>query len=88
MISYCYHTSLVFGREKFTVHTGPVPRGGGGGVSELMDRRKRAILSLDVVPKNLIFAQKSYPEIYFTIFHACYFSKENYASPIYQVKNG
>ena len=28
---------------------------GGGGVSELMDRRGCAILALEVVPKNLIF---------------------------------
>ena len=55
------------------------------GVSESMDRRGCAILALEVVPKNLIFAQKSYPKIYFTRFYACYFSKENYASLIYQV---
>ena len=30
--------------------------GGGGGVSELMDRRGCAILALEVVLKNLIFA--------------------------------
>ena len=29
--------------------------GGGGGVSELTDRRVCAILALEVVPKNLIF---------------------------------
>ena len=28
--------------------------GGGGGVSELMDRQGCAILALDLVPKNLI----------------------------------
>ena len=33
------------------------PRGGGGGgVSELMDGRGGAILALELVPKNLIFA--------------------------------
>ena len=32
------------------------PSGGGGGVSELMDRRGCVILALEVVPKNLIFA--------------------------------
>ena len=50
--------------------------GGGGGVSESTDRRGCAILALEVVPKNLIFAQKSYPKICFARFHACYFSKE------------
>ena len=60
--------------------------GGGGGVSETMDGRGGAILALVVVPKNLIFAKKSYPKIYFTRFYACYFSKENCASLIYQVK--
>ena len=59
---------------------------GGGGVSELVDGWGCAILALEVVPKNLIFALKSYPKIYFTRFYACYFSKENYASLIYQVK--
>ena len=59
---------------------------GGEGVSESMDGQGCAILALEVVPKNLIFGQKSYPKIYFTRFYACYFSKENYASLIYQVK--
>ena len=30
--------------------------GGGGGVSESMDRQVRGILALEVMPKNLIFA--------------------------------
>ena len=30
--------------------------GGGGGVSESMDGRECAILALELVPKNLIFA--------------------------------
>ena len=30
--------------------------GGGGGVSESTDRRRCAILTLKVVPKNLVFA--------------------------------
>ena len=55
------------------------------GVSESMDGWGCAILALEVVPKNLILAQKSYPKIYFTRFYACCFSKENYASLIYQV---
>ena len=60
--------------------------GGGGEVSELTDRQGCAILALEVVPKNLIFTEKPYPKIYFTRFYGCYFSKENYASLIYQVK--
>ena len=61
--------------------------GGGAGVSESTDRRGCAILALEVVPKNLTFALKNYPKIYFTRFYACYFSKENYAPLlIYQVK--
>ena len=54
-------------------------------VSESMDGWGCAILALELVPKNLIFAGKSYPKIYFTRFYACYFSKENYASRIYQL---
>ena len=34
----------------------PARGGGGGGVSELMDGQGCAILALEVVPKNLIFA--------------------------------
>ena len=59
--------------------------GGGRGVSESMDEWRCAILALELVHKNLIFAEKSYPKIYFTRFYACYFSKENYASLIYQL---
>ena len=51
-----------------------------------MDRQGCAILALELVPKNLISTQKSYPKIYFTRFYACHFSKENYASLIYQVE--
>ena len=54
---------------------------GESGVSELMDGRGCAILALELVPKNLIFAQKSYPKIYFTRFYACHFSKENWREP-------
>ena len=59
---------------------------GGGGVSESMDRQGCVTLVFEVVPKNLIFASKFYPKIYFTRFYACYFNKENYASLIYEVK--
>ena len=50
--------------------------GGGGGGSESMDGRGFAILALELVPKNLIFAQKSCPKIYFIRFYACCFGKE------------
>ena len=49
--------------------------GGEGGVSESMDGWG--------VPFWLL---KWYPKIYFTRSYACYFSKENDASLIYQVK--
>ena len=65
---------------------GPLGGGVGGRVSESTNRQGCAILAFEVVPKNLIFTYKSYPKIYFTKFYACYFSKENYASLIYQVK--
>ena len=55
------------------------------GVSESMDGWGCAILALELVPQNLIFAEKSYPKIYFTRFYACYFSKKNYASLVYQL---
>ena len=51
----------------------------GGGGSESMDGQGCAILALELVPKNLIFTQKSYPKIYFVRFYAYYFRKENYA---------
>ena len=43
----------IFDKNNFLHFCGP--RGGGGGVSESMDRRGCAILALKVVPKNLIF---------------------------------
>ena len=59
---------------------------GGGGVSESMDGRGCAILALELVPKNLILAEKSYPKIYFTRFYACNFSLTNIsASSLWQV---
>ena len=47
-----------------------------------MDGRGSAILALELVPKNLIFAKKSYPNIYFARFYACHFSKENWREPL------
>ena len=75
-------TSYLKGHHDKRIHGMALKLGGGGGrgVSESMDRWECAILALKVVPKNLIFALKSYPIIYFTKFYACYFSKENYAS--------
>ena len=62
------------------------PQRGARGVSESMDSRECAILALEVVPQKFNFHIKILPEIYFTRFYACYFSKENYAPLIYQVK--
>ena len=38
------------------LHSYQFSGGGGGGVSELMDGQRCAILALELVPKNLIFA--------------------------------
>ena len=51
-----------------------------------MDGQGCAILAHELVPKNLIFTEKSCPKIYFTRFYACYFTKENCASLIFQVE--
>ena len=55
-------------------------------MSELKDKQGCAILALEVVPINLIFAEKFYPKIYFTRICSL-FQQGNYALLlIYQQK--
>ena len=63
--------------------------GWGSGVTESIDGWECAILALELVPQNLIFAEKSYPKIYFTRFYAFHFSKESwrYETPVLYLMN-